>query len=48
MFNQSTPNFFSNKSDSVFSLGEFKERFAAYLDQILEGRDEAKVSVVIE
>jgi hypothetical protein len=27
---------------------EFKERFAAYLDQILKGRDAAKVRLVIE
>jgi hypothetical protein len=27
---------------------EFKERFNAYLDQILKGRDAAKVRLVIE
>ena len=33
---------------SIITPAEFKERFNAYLDQILKGRDAAKVRLVIE
>jgi hypothetical protein len=37
-----------NQAGSPATPAEFKERFNAYLDQILKGRDAAKVRLVIE